>query len=144
MIIIDENQIVHVGEFEKLLMVTDETVGMTGSIDQKCMITMMCMLASDIAETYLGEEEESLETCLMACVIGANVASLSLGFAIEELDGIEDDVREKLKGVSMEIIGAAKRAADISGLFAANTPRELREMIGSRLMDELEEYDKDN
>ena len=140
----DDGGIVHAGEFEKMLVVTDNKVGMMGDINQKSMTSMLVMLVNDIAETYLGTEE-SLDTCLLACVVGANVASLSLGFAIEELDGIGDDVKAKLENVAMEIIGAAKKASALSDVFLASTPSELSEMIGSKLMDELDEYEeKDN
>lgn len=138
-----DGNIVHVEEFEKMLMVTDNKVGMMGNIDQKSMIGMLAMLVGDIAETYL-DMEESIDTYLMACVIGANVASLSLGFIVDGLDGIEDDVKAELEGIAMEIIGAAKKASDISSVFTANTPNELSKMIGSKLMDELDEYEEGN
>ena len=139
----DDGNIVHVEEFEKMLMVTDNKVGMMGNIDQKSMLGMLAMLVGDIAEAYL-DMEESLDTYLMACVIGANVASLSLGFIVDELDDIEDDVKAKLEGIAMEIIDAARRASNISNVFTTSTPSELSKMIGSKLMDELDEYEERN
>ena len=132
--------------FNKLIMVTDEFVGLVGIDGQRDLMHLLDAMLENIAIQMTGFDEEHkdhqdvLDAVIMQGILAINLATLAIGPA----SGYKELEKESVKlfDITSKLMGIGRDLANLSPNTIVMTEDELREALGKQLMNELEESEK--
>lgn len=134
--------------FSKLIMVTDEFVGLVGIDGQRDLMHLLDAMLENIAIQMTGFDEshkdhqDVLDSVIMQGILAINLAILAIGPASEYKELKKESV--KLFDIMARLMGIGRDLANLSSHISVMTEDELRKALGKTLMDELTESEKHN
>lgn len=140
---------IHDENFEQGILKCGDVIGMFGFSNPMEVILQMEEVAENLAIRISGLEENDdpsendiLAAVITECIIGIDLAALSLG-PIAETEIISDEAkRARLRKHAFELIEKGKEIASICDAVHISTMDEYKRKLGELIMDELEESEK--
>lgn len=142
----DEERVVQEIDFNKMIMVTDDSIGIIGIRSQKEMLQMLDSMLENLAMILTDLDKDShdhqdlLDAVLLQGILAVNLASLALGQA-SELNEFKKE-SGKLFDITARLMGIGRDMANLSPNMHVMTEEELHEALGKSLMDELDQIEK--
>lgn len=141
-----EEHVVQKIDFNKMIMVTDDSIGIIGIRSQKEMLQMLDSMLENLAMILTDLDKDShdhqdlLDAVLLQGILAVNLASLALGPA-SELNEFKKE-SGKLFDITARLMGIGRDMANLSSNMHVMTEEELHEALGKSLMDELDQIEK--
>ena len=141
-----EERVVQEIDFNKMIMVTDDSIGIINIKSQRELLQMLDAMMESLAMKLAGVDDDNhdhqdlLDAVLLQGILSVNLASLALGPA-SELDEFKRE-SSKLFDITSRLMGIGRDMANLSPNMHVMTEEELHEALGKSLMDELDEVEK--
>lgn len=141
-----EEHVVQEADFNKMIMVTDDSIGIINIKSQKELLQMLDAMMENLAMKLINigddnrDHQDLLDAVLLQGILAVNLASLALGPA-SELNEFKKE-SGKLFDITARLMGIGRDMANLSPNMHVMTEEELHEAIGKSLMDELDEIEE--
>lgn len=139
-------------EFDKIAMVTEKHCGfmnINGIMNfmemAKDMVENFCLQEMDIDDK--SDIDDIIDSCVLEAIVGINICMLALGplgeMLVKEADDDKVDKGRRILDIAESIMDKASGLNDLCKNVNVMSADKFIDDIGSKLMDELEEYEKE-